>query len=231
MTDLNVPLHICIIPDGNRRWAKEKGLPSLAGHQKGADNFDPLVQKARDLGVKCLTAWLFSTENWKRPQEETDFLFKLVRDVTKKYKAKCVEEKIRFVHLGRKDRLPNDIVAELIETETLTQEFTSFTIALGLDYGGHDEMLRCLQKLKDLGLEATAENIEAHLDTCNLPRPDLIIRTSGEIRLSGFMSWQSEYAEFYFPKMHFPDFGPAQLEEAIKDFSVRDRRFGGNSTK
>lgn len=227
----NIPTHVAIIPDGNRRWAKQKGLPTLEGHRRGAENFEHLINKSRELGIKCFTGWAFSTENWTRTKEENDYLFNLTRDFTKRYFKKFLNEKIRFVHLGRKDRIPSDVVATMADMQEKTKGFESFTVAIGMDYGGHDELLRTLNKLKENNLEITAENIERNLDTGGLPNPDLIIRTGGEQRLSGFMSWQSAYAEFYFPKVYFPDFGPKELEEAVLDFSKRERRFGGDSKR
>jgi undecaprenyl diphosphate synthase len=228
---INVPKHIAIIPDGNRRWAKKRGLPTLEGHRQGALNFEKLLDKAKDLGVTAVTGWFFSTENWRRTEEENKYLFDLARQLTKQYKEKVLREGIRFVHLGRKDRIPADIVAELNELEEKTKHLTHFVVGVAMDYGGHDELLRTLQKLKDQNLEVNTTNIESNLDTKDMPMPDLIIRTGGEKRLSGFMSWQAEYAELYFAPEYFPDFSPKHLEEAIKNFGERDRRFGGNSTK
>lgn len=225
----NVPKHIAIIADGNRRWAKERGLPSLLGHQKGMENLEALSKKAKDLGVKCITFWAFSTENWKRDPAEVDYLMNLfVQNVTKN-KEKFLKENTRFVHLGRKDRLPKKVLDALNDLETLTKDFSEFTVTLALDYGGHDELLRTIKSLQNEGLEINQENIENHLDTRNLPKIDLIIRPGGETRLSGFMSWQCEYAELYFSNKYLPDFSPEELEKALISFSERDRRFGGNS--
>ena len=220
--------HIAIIPDGNRRWAKERGLPAFEGHRRGAENFEHLLNTTRDLGIKYFTSWAFSTENWKRTDEENGYLFSLAREFIKKYKKKFLSEKVRFMHIGREDRLPQDIVQALKDMEEETKMFDGFTTIIGMDYGGHDEILRAIDKIKSAGLEITAENIEKNLDTAGIPAPDLIIRTSGEQRLSGFMSWQSEYSEFYFPKEYFPDFGPVQLTQAVENFKNRERRFGGN---
>jgi undecaprenyl diphosphate synthase len=224
-----IPQHVAIIPDGNRRWANSKGLPTLEGHRKGALNFEKLLDKAKDLGVKCMTGWFFSTENWKRTEDENKYLFDLARQLTKKYKKKILKENIRFIHLGRKDRIPEDIVKELRELEELTKDIEGFTVGVAMDYGGHDELLRTIDKLKTDGLEVNTENIEKNLDTKNMPMPDYIIRTGGEKRLSGFMSWQSEYAEFYFSDLYFPDFGPNELEIAVNDFGKRERRYGGDT--
>jgi undecaprenyl diphosphate synthase len=228
-SNIKIPRHIAIIPDGNRRWATQRGLPTLEGHRQGALNFEKLLDAAKDLGVTAVTGWFFSTENWRRTQEENKYLFDLARQLTKQYKQKVLKENIKFVHLGRKDRIPPDIVAELVDLEERTKDIDGFMVGVAMDYGGHDELLRTMDKLKKAELEPNVENIENYLDTSNMPMPDLIIRTGGEYRLSGFMSWQAEYAELYFSKLYFPDFGPEQLKEAVADFSNRDRRFGGNS--
>ncbi|MFZ2664221.1 MAG: polyprenyl diphosphate synthase [Patescibacteria group bacterium] len=224
----SIPKHVAIIMDGNRRWAREKGFPSLEGHRKGADNFEKLAEKAKELGVLCFTGWAFSTENWKRSKQEVKYLFSLIEELAGRYKKKCQEKKTKFIHIGRKDRIPERTKAVIEDVEDSTKDFNDFTVAMGIDYGGHDEMLRVMEKIKEKGEEITPENIEKNLDTASLPQIDLIIRTGGEKRLSGFMSWQCAYAELYFTDTYFPDFGPKQLEEAIRDFSQRERRFGGN---
>lgn len=227
-TNINLPKHIAIIMDGNRRWAKKRGLPSIEGHRKGADNFEKLTEKAKEMGIKCFTGWAFSTENWKRSEEEKSYLFSLIRQLAEKYKTRCIKERIRFVHLGRKDRIPKDVKKTIEETEEATKDFTDFFIAMAVDYGGYDELIRTFNKIKKQNLQINEGSIEKNLDTAGLPQIDLIIRTGGEKRLSGFMSWQCAYAELYFTDTYFPDFGPKQLEEAIKDFSQRERRFGGD---
>jgi len=224
---MSIPKHIAIIPDGNRRWAKEKGLPAVAGHRKGAENFEILLDTSRELGIEYFSTWVFSTENWKRSDFEVKTLFDIFRDFTKTHTKKFVKEKIRFIHLGRKTKLPKDLIDTLYDLEDKTKEFTKNTFALGIDYGGHDEIIRTFNKLKKQGLDFTKENVEANLDTANMPMPDLIIRTSGEQRLSGFMLWQAAYAELYFPKVHYPDFTPKHLKKAVEEFSNRKRRFGG----
>jgi undecaprenyl diphosphate synthase len=227
-THLKLPNHIAIIMDGNRRWAKERELPSLEGHRRGADNFEILADKVKELGIKCLTVWAFSTENWKRSEDEKTYLFDLIRQGAKKYQAKTKKEKTRFIHLGRKDRLPEDIVKILEDTEESTKDYTDFTLAMGIDYGGHDELVRTVEKIENNKQEVNFETIGNNLDTASLPQIDLIIRTGGEKRLSGFMSWQCAYAELYFVDMYFPDFGIKQLEGALENFSQRERRFGGD---
>ncbi len=226
-----VPTHVAIIPDGNRRWAAAKGLPSIEGHRQGAQNFEKLLDAARELGIKAVTGWFFSTENWKRTEKENEFLFSLARELAKQYREKVLKENIRFVHLGRKDRFPEDIIKTLSEIEELSKDKTDFTVGIALDYGGHDEIIRTIKKLGDAGLEITEENIEKNLDTKDLPLPDLIIRPGGEVRLSGFFSWQSAYSEFYFSEVLFPDFDREELKKAVAEYSRRDRRYGGNANK
>lgn len=223
---ITLPTHISIIMDGNRRWAKKRGLPGPEGHRQGSKALEALMNYAQKAGLKCLSAWAFSTENWKRSKEEIDFLFTLVRKEMEKWKKKFIKDKTRFYHIGRKDRLPEDIRKVLEETEEATKDFNGFIVALAVDYGGHDETIRTIKKLMDQNLEITPENFENNLDTVGLPKIDLIIRTGGEKRLSGFMPWQSEYSELYFSDSYFPDFGPKQLDEAIKDYNSRERRFG-----
>lgn len=224
--EITFPNHVSIIMDGNRRWAKKRGLPGPEGHRQGAKTFESLMDHAIKIGLKCLSAYTFSTENWKRPQEEIDFLFSMARKEMERWKKKFIKDKTRFCHVGRKDRLPEDIKKVLEETEEATKDFKGFIVALAIDYGGHDEIIRTIKKLVGQNLEITPENFENNLDTAGLPNIDLIIRTGGEKRLSGYMPWQNEYSELYFSDLLFPDFGPKKLDEAIKDYGLRERRFG-----
>lgn len=223
-----LPKHVAIILDGNRRWARRRGLPAFEGHRHGAMAVDKLVDKARQMGIKCLSTWAFSTENWKRSEDEVRNLFLLMENMAKKYIKKCGEEGIRFVHIGRKDRIPETLRNLILEAEEKTKEFNEFILVLAIDYGGHNELIRAINKVSDQKLELTSENIEKNLDTAILPQIDYIIRTGGEKRLSGFMSWQCAYAELYFTDTFFPAFSPKKFEEAIEEFSRRERRFGGN---
>lgn len=227
--ELKIPAHVAFIVDGNRRWAKKRLLPTLEGHRRGIGNLEKIFDKAKEMGVKACTAWVFSTENWNRSEEEVSYLMDLFREHVEKYREKFLKEKTRFIHLGRKDRLSKDIVEKIVALEEDTKHFTDFTVALAMDYGGHDELIRTIKKVQEQGLEVNTENIEKNLDTKDLPPLDLIIRTGGEQRLSGFMSWQNHYAEFYFPKEPFPGFTPAKFIKAIEDYTGRDRRFGGDS--
>ena len=224
----NLPQHVAVIMDGNRRWARQRGLPAFEGHAQGAITFEKLVGKAKKMGIRCLSTWAFSTENWKRSKEEVDKLFSIIENMAKKYIDRCGEENMRFVHIGRKDRIPETLRNMIIKAEEETKKFTDFYIVLAIDYGGHDELLRAMKKMKEENLEITPENVEKSLDTAGLPQIDYIIRTGGEKRLSGFMSWQCAYAELYFTDTYFPAFTPKKFEEAIREFSRRQRRFGGD---
>lgn len=227
----NIPQHVAIILDGNRRWAKKRRLPAIEGHRRGAENLEKVFDFAKKMGVRYMTAWVFSTENWNRSEAEVNYMFDLFREKFKAYKEKFMKEKVRFIHIGRKDRIPTDVKESLIELEEDTKDFTEHTVALAIDYGGRDELVRAINKLIDEGKEVSEENIKKYLDTSEMPDPDLIIRTSGELRLSGFMSWQSAYAEYAFPEVPFPAFTEEEFTKVLQDYSDRERRFGGDSGK
>lgn len=229
---MKVPVHIAILADGNRRWAKERGLPTFEGHRKGAEMAKKLSKKAKALGIKIMTIWVFSTENWKRTVEETGYLMGLFDTFIDRERKEALKEKTRIIHMGRKDRIPEGLKKKIIQAEEETRHFTDYYFVVALDYGGRDEIIRGVKKLKSSGLrvEDLDENtFSTFLDTKDLPQPDpdLIIRTSGEERLSGFMTWQSAYSEYYFSPLMFPDFGPEELEKAVKAYGERKRRFGG----
>ncbi len=227
----NVPNHIAIIPDGNRRWAKQKGLDELEGHRVGGayERIKSLIDESQKIGVKYFTIWVFSTENWKRSQREIDSLFEIIGNLLSKIEENLIQNKIKFRHIGRKDRLPKKLIDVVEHMEELTKDFDKFNFQLCLDYGGRDEIVRAVNKaLKNRSTEIVEEDLINYLDSYGIPDPDLIIRTSGEYRMSGFMPFQSAYSEFYFTDVHFPDFGPAQLREAVDSFDKRKRRFGGN---
>ncbi len=178
------------------------------------------------MGIRVFTFWGFSTENWKRPSREIQFLMKAFLQLTRKFKQDAMEERIRVVHLGRKDRLPKDVLEGLKDLEESTKDFNKYYLALAIDYGGRDEIIRAVQKMKSTNGEV--QNLDKYLDTRDLPYPDpdLIIRTSGETRLSGILPWQGVYAELVFVKKHFPDFTAGELEKCVLEYSKRVRRFG-----
>lgn len=225
------PVHVAVIPDGNRRWARGKGLDELEGHKKAGayENLRALLNEAKNLDVKYFTIWAFSTENWNRSKKEVDALFELISGLLEKIEEDLVKDKIRFRHLGRKDRLPKKLLEVIEKLEERTKEFNDFNLQICLDYGGRDEIVRAINKAIKSGVSEIEEgDLHNYLDSYEIPDPDLIIRTSGEYRMSGFMPFQSTYSEFYFTDIHFPDFGPSELRKAIEEFGKRKRRFGGN---
>lgn len=219
----HAPKHLVIIPDGNRRWAKAKGLLTWNGHKIGADNLKDLIIFSFQNKVKYITAWGFSTENWNRDTNEVEMLMKLFLDFIKQNYHFFLENKISFSHFGRKDRLSCELLNEIHKLESETKSFDEYHFAIALDYGGRDEIQRAINESKRVGDES---NFEKYIDTAKFPDPDLIIRTGGERRSSGMMPWQSAYAEYYFSNLNFPDFKTNNLRDAFLDYSSRNRRFG-----
>lgn len=235
MSENKVPTHVAIIYDGNRRWAKDRDLPEDQGHKVGAQNVvDNVVKYGKTYGVKYLTLWLFSTENWKRSKGEVKFIWNLFRKYFSEFSQKFIEEEIRFHHIGRKDRLPSDVVSFIKDLEERTCGYDKYHLCLALDYGGRDEIVRAVRSVIESGLDpedVTEEVFSQYLDTKDIPDPDLIIRTSGEIRFSGFLPWQGAYAELYVSEKNGPDFDNEEFEKALESFSKRNRRFGGDGKK
>ena len=229
----SLPRHIAIIMDGNGRWAKQRMAPRVLGHQKAIKSVRESVEAARELGVEVLTLYAFSTENWQRPQKEVDTLMKLFKEYLRKELSNLHKNGIRLRLLGRRDRLPDYVHQPLEEALEKTKDNQGMVLCLAVDYGSRDEMIRMMQ---DLATQAAAGSLKAeevdenwigdHLDTAGLPDPDLIIRTSGEIRLSNFLLWQAAYAEFYFTDILWPDFRKSDLHKAIEVFNLRTRRMG-----
>lgn len=228
-TELIIPNHIAVIPDGNRRWAKERGLPTLEGHKQGFSRLKELSEVTRKAGIQTVTVWGFSTENWQRDKKEVKYLFGIFETLIKQLSRETRENEIRFRHLGRKDRLPEKIVTRLAELEKTTQKYGKYFLNLALDYGGRDEILRGVRKIiaSNVAVNLVDDQFfSKQLDTAGLSDPDLIIRTSGEQRLSGLLPWQGAYSELYFAPVHFPDFDAGQLRLALLEYSQRQRRFG-----
>lgn len=233
------PKHIAIIPDGNRRWARSRGLSTIQGHKAGYKNSVELVKKAHELDIKTLTFWAFSTENWNRSSHEVSYLMKIFETFVDDHLREALKNKTKLTHLGRKDRIPKTLLRKILDAEKKTKDFSAYYLNIALDYGGRDEILRTTQKIlkfklrsfdktQDKFLNLTEKTFSHHLDTGELPYPDpdMIIRPGGEYRLSGFMLWQSPYSELFFPPENFPDFTPDKLENLVRDFSQRQRRFG-----
>ncbi|MDO9545834.1 MAG: polyprenyl diphosphate synthase [Pelolinea sp.] len=223
------PHHIGIIVDGNRRWAKEKHLPTFAGHKKGAERIEEIVKYAQELGIKIITVYAFSTENWKRAEEETSYLMELFETYARNKMEEANDLRLQIRILGDFQGLPDPLQEILTKLETLTRSNEKMIVNLALNYGGRDELIRAFRKLllaNVTALEISEELININLDTTGLPDPDLIIRTSGEQRLSNFLPWQATYSELYFPKVHWPDFDKNQLDIALEEFQRRQRRMG-----
>jgi undecaprenyl diphosphate synthase len=230
----NIPYHVAIIPDGNRRWAKFQGKDVPDGYTQGTDTLVTIVKAAKELGVKVLTVFSFSTENWTRPKVESDTLIKLIEEYLKFYQQKLLENSIRFNAIGDTSHLPPTLVQIIEDTKNVTRSCTEFDLVLALNYGGRDEICRAVKKIvtdcvagKITPDELTEKTINSYLDTSNWPDPDLLIRTSGERRISNFLLWQSSYTELYIEEDVWPNFQPKHLLSALVDYQHRDRRRGG----
>ena len=232
------PSHVAIIMDGNGRWAKARGLPRTAGHKAGVDALRRTIRAAADLQIPWLTLYAFSSENWSRPRSEVADLMGLLRLFIRRDLADLHRSGVRVQIIGSREGLEPDIAGLLAEAQALTANNKAMNLVIAFNYGARDEITRAVQamacRVRDGALspdDITAELIGNHLDTRGIPDPDVIIRTSGEQRLSNFLLWQAAYSEFVFLPCHWPDFGKEQLIEAIAEFGSRTRRFGGVETK
>ncbi len=224
-----IPAHVGIIMDGNGRWATQRGLPRSEGHRQGLENAKNLVLAASRLGIRYLSLYAFSTENWKRTADEVGFLMGLIKRHLRSELAFYKKNSIRFVHSGDPEGLPKDIVDEIRDVEASTRHFDGMTLNIAINYGGRDEIVRAVRRLAQKGslAELGTKDITGALDRPDLPDPDLIIRTGGEYRLSNFLLWESAYSELFFSEALWPDFSAQELEAALADFARRERRFGG----
>lgn len=228
-----MPAHIAFIMDGNGRWAKKRGMPRTFGHTEGARNFRRIMRYCKDIGVKCISFYAFSTENWKRPENEVNALMNIFRtylDDVRNY----IKEEVKMVFLGDKSKLPQDIQQKMNSLEEDSKDFDKMTVLLAINYGGRDEITHATrliaEKVRKGELnpdEITEDTISSNLYTAGYPDVDLLIRPSGEMRISNFLIWQSAYAEFYFADILWPDFSTKELDRAIIEFAHRNRRFGG----
>ncbi len=224
-----LPAHVGIIMDGNGRWAKQRGLPRLAGHRAGVENLRRILSAAVKFNVPIVTLYAFSTENWRRPREEVDGLLDLLREALDKEVDKLHQNGVQLRHIGDLTPLSDDLKASIRHAVELTRNNDRLIANIAFNYGGRDEIVRAVRAIIAEGVPAEAisdEVIAAHLDTAGLPDPDLIIRTSGEMRLSNFLLWQAAYAEFYVTPVLWPDFGEEAFYEALQSFARRKRRFG-----
>lgn len=222
-----VPSHVAIFMDGNGRWAKARGLPRTEGHREGLKAAKRIVLAARNLGIKYLTLYTFSTENWKRAEEEVSFLMGLIKTHLSAELDFYRTNKVRVVHSGDLGGLPKDIVEEIRSVVADTAQNSSITVNLAINYGGRNEIVRAFSRLLEQGLALDEKNLALCLDHPEIPDPDLMVRTSGEKRLSNFLLWQSSYSELVFVPTLWPDFDEESLALAIREYQGRDRRFGG----
>lgn len=224
-----LPEHIAIIMDGNGRWAKRRSLPRSAGHAAGSKTFKTIARYCNKIGIKYLTVYAFSTENWKRPKAEVDNIMNILRDYLKDTDS-FKEENIKLEFIGDRTPLEDDIKELMLKAEADSADATGLHLNIALNYGGRDEIVHAVKQIVKEGIkpdDITEETVSARLYTAGQPDPDFIIRPSGEYRLSNYLIWQSAYAEYWFSDILWPDFSPADLDKAIDDFSRRNRRFGG----
>ena len=226
----NIPRHVCVIMDGNGRWAKKRLLPRVMGHKRGLTALENLAARCAELGVEYLTVFAFSTENWRRPEDEVSFLMKLFLQALDGKVAKMHQNNLRLKVIGNRSRFPAAIVEGIEAAERLTANNTGLTLTVAADYGGRWDILQAANRLMAEGKsEITEDDLSRCLSLAEAPEPDLFIRTGGETRISNFMLWQMAYAEFYFTDALWPDFDAAEFDRAISSFRVRERRFGRTS--
>ena len=230
----NVPYHVAIIMDGNGRWARNRGLPRNLGHRKGMEVVEKVIACARQRGIKMLTLFAFSTENWDRPKLEIEFLFSSLKGYLRRKKKKLIKEGMRLNVMGRREGLPSDLLLQIDELVSCTKDNTVFTLNIALNYGGRAEIIDAVKNIvKDVKQKKFAEedltedNFRDFIYSPFIPDIDLLIRTSGEQRISNFLLWRLAYSELYFTKTLWPDFGSGDLDKAIEEFNKRERRFGG----
>ena len=226
MNNLKTAVHIAMIMDGNGRWAKERGLKRTAGHEEGAKTVRKITEYCASIGIRYLTLYAFSTENWERPKLEVEFLMKLLEKYLKNELEVYLRNNIRFKAIGDLTRFSKTLQERIKKTEDDTSKCTGLNQVLALNYGSKNEIIRAIKKLNEQKLEVTEENLESCLDTAGMGDVDVLIRTSGEVRLSNYLLWQNAYAEMFFTQTYWPDFSKAELDDILSDFSKRERRFG-----
>jgi len=225
-----IPLHVAIIMDGNGRWAISRGLPRLAGHRAGTENLRRVIRASVEFGVKYLTIYAFSTENWGRPPEEVQGLMRILEDVIDKELRELHEEGVQLRHIGRLERLDPKIQAKVLKAIELTKNNERLILNVAFNYGGRDEIVNAIQHMIEDEVSADDVNddlVSKYMYTAGVPDPDLIIRTSGELRVSNFLIWQAAYSEWYITPTYWPDFDKEEYHRALEAFAQRDRRYGG----
>lgn len=229
----NIPKHVAIIIDGNGRWAQERGLPRTAGHRVGINRVREIVKAAHDLGIKVVTFFTFSTENWTRPKREVNMLMRFLNNFLERQIKELYKNNIKFMWIGRDEPMPKQLQAKIKQLEEKTKDNTGLVVVLALNYGAKQEIVDAVKRFTRQVLEGKAnledldvESFSNYLYTAGLPDPDLLIRTSGEMRISNFLLWQLSYTELYFPKIYWPDFKKEDFEKAIMVYQKRERKFG-----
>jgi undecaprenyl diphosphate synthase len=221
---------VAIIMDGNGRWARARGLPRLAGHRAGTENLRPILEASAEFGIEILTIWAFSTENWQRPDEEVRGLLRILQRMIRRELNELHKQGVRLRHIGRLDRLPARLREQVVDAIDVTRDNERIVLNVAFDYGGRAEIVSAVQRIIQDGIPAEEVDealLSRYMHTAGQPDPDLIIRTSGELRTSGFMLWQSAYSEYYITPTYWPDFDRDELLQALVAFGHRDRRFGG----
>ena len=218
--------HLGVIADGNRRWAKERGLPTIEGHRRGLDSIEQMVIGARDAGIKYITFYVFSTENWGRSKDEVSYIMKLAETRILKYAEKLKNNNSRMIILGSRKNVPPKLASSIEEAEKLTADCTGITVCFCFNYGGEQEIADAATIANEVDKEITPETIRKHLYHPEIPNIDMVVRTSGEERISGFMLWRASYAEFYFIKKYFPEMGYDDIKIILEEYEKRNRRFG-----
>ncbi len=231
---LNIPAHIAVILDGNGRWAKKRHMPRTYGHKVGSQVVEDMLYIVDEYGVKYFTVYAFSTENWKRSEEEVSILMSILRLYLKDCVKKSMKNNVRCRVIGKREGLSKDIIESICVLEETTKNNTGLNFTIAINYGGRDEITRAIKKIASqieegtmTASDITEQTINSNLDTCELPDPDLLIRTSGEERLSNYLPWQLAYTEFYFTDTLWPDFNEEELIKAFEKYNKRERRFGG----
>ncbi len=232
-SESKVPAHVAIIMDGNGRWARSRGLPRLAGHRAGTENLRRIIRACVEFGVKYLTIYAFSTENWGRPRDEIEGLMNILEDVIDRELTELHKEGVQLRHIGRLERLAPNIQEKVLEAIELTKNNQRLVLNVAFNYGGRDEIICAISKMLKAGVRPEEVNealVGRYLFTAGVPDPDLIIRTSGELRISNFLIWQAAYSEWYVTPIYWPDFNKEEFRKALEAFTQRDRRFGGLSS-
>ncbi len=224
-----LPTHVALIMDGNGRWAAKRGLPRIAGHKAGTENLRRVIRACTEFGIQYMTIYAFSTENWGRPKEEVQGLMHILEDVIDRELKELHEEGVQLRHIGHLEALPHGLREKVLQAIDLTQNNQRLVLSLAFNYGGRDEIICAIREMIEEGVkpdDVTAEMVSNHLFTTGIPDPDLIIRTSGEMRISNFLIWQGAYSEWYVTSTYWPDFDREELRKALIEYSRRERRYG-----